>query len=87
MVRTDTYALVLHRVKRGTNDPKSREKFPFDGYFAYFGPMRAHLEDLLRDPNVTDVLLSTLASLWVDRGTRREISAHRNGTPVWSLII
>ena len=31
--------------------------------------MRAHLEELLRDTTVTDILISSNAGLWIDRGT------------------
>ena len=30
--------------------------------------MRAHLEELLRDPTVTDILISSNAGLWIDKG-------------------
>ena len=72
---SDSYGyvrLLLHRGKRGTNTPKTSQKFPSDEYFAYFGRMLAHLDAHLRNPRITDVLISSNAGLWVDSGAGLE---------------
>lgn len=37
-------------------------------FSTYFGPMLAHLDTHLRNPRITDVLISSNAGLWVDQG-------------------
>jgi pilus assembly protein CpaF len=44
-------------------------------FFPYFGPMLTHLDTHLRNPRITDVLISSNAGLWVDQGEGLQLDA------------
>ena len=44
-------------------------------FSTYFGPMLAHLDTHLRNPRITDVLISSNAGLWVDQGEGLQLDA------------
>ncbi|MEG0161558.1 MAG: ATPase, T2SS/T4P/T4SS family, partial [Aurantimicrobium sp.] len=44
-------------------------------FSTYFGPMLTHLDTHLRNPRITDVLISSNAGLWVDQGEGLQLDA------------